>query len=135
MSRKQRIHLRKQRIKNNGKNHCITQTQQSHRFKNHRIKSKRNYSSRIQTSISGNDKKNYRKDETNMSKYSMKLSCTWLEVIQYINTSYEPSTSISTSTHIIRRNKQWKILKINTSNEEIWRTSTNRIESFKSPSS
>ncbi len=41
-------------------------------------KSKRNYSSGIQTSISGNDKKNYRKDETNISKYSMKLSCTWL---------------------------------------------------------
>jgi hypothetical protein len=93
---------------------------QSHRFENQRSKSKRNYSSGIQTSISGNDKKNYRKDETNISKYSMKLSCTWLQVIPYINISYkkfQPQTS--TSTNIIRRNKQWKISKINPSNEEI----------------
>ena len=35
----------------------------------------------------------------------------------------------------LTRNKQWKISTIYPSNEEIWRTSTNRIESLKSPSS
>ena len=35
----------------------------------------------------------------------------------------------------LTRNKQWKISKIYPSNEEIWRTSTNRMTSLKSPSS
>ena len=66
----------------------------------------------------------------------MKFSCTWLwSYPEHQHLAQPFKHQLRPQQTSLTRNKQWKISKIYPSNEEIWRTSTNKIESLKSPSS